>query len=137
MKYSQSSNSPSGRARRSRPQRFVPVHVSWIEQDWTSQDCISLCHDPDIRVQEIAHFSYDDEHKFRLDDSSLRYYYTPQLGADLSEGYDDFIKQDDSEDEHLDGLLRALIAEEKKTETEEVEGVESYKEIDEYRCLGS
>ena len=63
--------------------------------------------------QEIAHFSYDEDHQYRQDDSSLRYYYTPRIGADLSEGYDTFIKQDDSQDEHLDGLLRALIHQER------------------------
>jgi len=67
--------------------------------------------------REIAHFSYDEEHQFQLDDSSLRYYYTPRLGADLTVGYHDFIKQDDSKDEHLDGLLRALMHSEQQTQT--------------------
>jgi RAT1-interacting protein len=34
----------------------------------------------------------------------------------LSEGYDQFVKQDDSKDEHLDGLLKALMHHERKTE---------------------
>ena len=37
-------------------------------------------------IQEIAHFSFDDDHKLHLDDRSLKYYYTPRLGADLSRG---------------------------------------------------
>lgn len=67
--------------------------------------------------QEFACFSYDDNHQFHLDDSSLSYYYTPQLGADLSKGFDTFVKQDDSRNEHLDSLLKAIIAHEKETGT--------------------
>lgn len=44
------------------------------------------------------------------DDSSLKYYYNPAQGADLSRGYESFVKHDDTNDEHLDGLLRALEA---------------------------
>lgn len=50
-----------------------------------------------------------------MDDSSLRYYYTPEMGADLSVGYDTFIKQDDSKDEHLDGMLKAIMELEQRT----------------------
>ena len=64
--------------------------------------------------QEIAYFSYDEEHKFRLDSSSLRYYYTPRLGADLSEGFDTFVKLDDTEDDHLDSLLNTILETEKQ-----------------------
>lgn len=39
-----------------------------------------------IHRQEIAFFSYDDTHQFHLDDRSLRYYYPPTIGADLSKG---------------------------------------------------
>jgi RAT1-interacting protein len=38
----------------------------------------------------------------------LNYYYPPLLGADLSAGFDTFQKRDESIDEHLDGLLKAL-----------------------------
>ncbi|KFH47562.1 Decapping nuclease-like protein [Hapsidospora chrysogenum ATCC 11550] len=65
---------------------------------------------PVKRPKEIACFSYDENHQFHLDDSSLKYYYTPQLGADLSKGFESFQKQDDSTDEHLHSLLRAIIA---------------------------
>lgn len=65
--------------------------------------------------QEFACFSYDDKHEFHLDDSSLRYYYPPLTGADLSRGFEDFVKQDDSQDEHLDSLLRTIIGHEQET----------------------
>ncbi|KAK2603748.1 decapping endonuclease targeting mRNA [Conoideocrella luteorostrata] len=70
---------------------------------------------PVKRPKEFACFSYDENHEFRLDDSSIKYYYTPQLGADLSKGYDSFQKLDDSGDEHLDGLLKTVMAHEKDT----------------------
>ncbi|KAL8905427.1 MAG: hypothetical protein Q9171_006662 [Xanthocarpia ochracea] len=38
------------------------------------------------RPREIASFSYDDAHEFHLDERSLRYYYPPRIGADLSKG---------------------------------------------------
>jgi RAT1-interacting protein len=60
--------------------------------------------------QEIACFSYDDKHKYRLDDSSIRYYYPPTLGADLSRGFDTFEKLDDTRDDHLDSLLKTIAA---------------------------
>ncbi|KAL1959981.1 hypothetical protein VTO42DRAFT_649 [Malbranchea cinnamomea] len=66
------------------------------------------------RPKEIACFSYDDEHKFRLDESSLRYYYPPSLPADLNRGFETFEKLDDTADEHLDALLDTIIAFEKE-----------------------
>ncbi|GFF36018.1 decapping nuclease rai1 [Aspergillus lentulus] len=68
------------------------------------------------RPKEITCFSYDDEHKFHLGDSSLRYYYTPRLPADLNRGFDTFQKLDDTADEHLDALLETIMALEKETE---------------------
>ncbi|KAL2216912.1 rai1 protein [Thermoascus aurantiacus ATCC 26904] len=65
------------------------------------------------RPREIAYFSYDDEHRFRLDESSLRYYYPPRLPADLNRGFESFQPLDDSADEHLDALLDTIIALEK------------------------
>ncbi|KAK0383401.1 hypothetical protein NLU13_9313 [Sarocladium strictum] len=70
---------------------------------------------PVKRPKEFACFSYDAKHQFRLDDSSLKYYYTPRLGADLSQGFDTFIKNDDSKAEHLDSLLKTIAAHEQKT----------------------
>ncbi|KAJ9651455.1 decapping endonuclease targeting mRNA [Neophaeococcomyces mojaviensis] len=61
------------------------------------------------RPREIAYFSYDEDHRYRQNDSSLRYYYPPNIPADLSKGFDTFRQLDDSADDHLDGLLQALI----------------------------
>lgn len=65
--------------------------------------------------QEIAYFSYDDQHNFHLDESSLRYYYPPRLPVDLNKGFDTFEKLDDTGDEHLDALLETIIDLEKRT----------------------
>ncbi|KAL5337084.1 RAI1 like PD-XK nuclease-domain-containing protein [Aspergillus crustosus] len=67
------------------------------------------------RPKEIACFSYDDQHAYHLGDSSLRYYYPPQLPADLNRGFDTFQKLDDESDEHLDALLDTIIALERET----------------------
>ncbi|ROV87500.1 hypothetical protein VMCG_10505 [Cytospora schulzeri] len=64
---------------------------------------------------EFACFSYDDEHVFHYGDSGMRWYYNPQLGADLSQGYETFVKNDDSQDEHLDSLLKTIIHHEQET----------------------
>lgn len=45
----------------------------------------------------------------------MRWYYTPQLGADLSQGFDTFVKHDDSVAEHLDSLLKTIMRHEKET----------------------
>ncbi|KAI9782788.1 MAG: decapping endonuclease targeting mRNA [Peltula sp. TS41687] len=69
------------------------------------------------RPQEIAHFSYDDSHVYHPDDSSLRYYYPPRIGADLSHGFSEFQKLDDTADDHLDSLLKTIMLLEKETGT--------------------
>ncbi|KAI0122881.1 RAI1 like PD-XK nuclease-domain-containing protein [Xylariales sp. AK1849] len=66
------------------------------------------------RPKEIACFSYDDKHEFHLGDSSLRWYYPPDVGADLSRGFETFDKHDDSVDEHLDSLLKTIMAHEEE-----------------------
>lgn len=66
-------------------------------------------------IQEIACFSYDEKHNFYLDERSLRYYYPPNIGADLSEGFEAFEQLDDTADEHLDSLLKTVIALEQRT----------------------
>lgn len=63
-------------------------------------------------MQEIAYFSYDDKHEYHLDESSIRYYYPPTLPADLNKGFDTFQQLDDTGDDHLDGLLDAVVAHE-------------------------
>ncbi|EEY14040.1 RAI1 [Verticillium alfalfae VaMs.102] len=70
---------------------------------------------PVKRPKEFACFSYDDNHEFHLDDSSMRYYYNPTIGADLSKGYDTFVKADESGDEHLVSLLKTIQAHEQKS----------------------
>ncbi|KAK6952237.1 decapping endonuclease targeting mRNA [Daldinia eschscholtzii] len=62
------------------------------------------------RPKEIACFSYDDKREFHLDDRSLQWYYPPALGADLSKGFDRFDKHDNSQDEHIDSLLKTIMA---------------------------
>lgn len=71
-----------------------------------------------ITSQEIACFSYDDEHVFHLDERSLRYYHPPNLGADLSKGFDSFRLLDDTADDHLDSLLKTIMDLEQRTGTE-------------------
>lgn len=66
-------------------------------------------------IQEIAYFSYDDSHVYHPDASSLRYYYPPRIGADLSRGFDQFQKLDDTADDHLDSLLKTIMLLEKET----------------------
>lgn len=67
------------------------------------------------RPQEVVHFSYDDDHKYKEDASGINYYCPPQLGSDLKEGYDTFRRYEDKTDPHLDSLLRAVMSKEKKT----------------------
>lgn len=68
-----------------------------------------------LSEQEFACFSYDENHEYRPDDSSIKYYYPPRLGADLSLGFDTFIKHDDSKAEHLDSLLKTIVSHEQET----------------------
>ncbi|KAB5575971.1 dhp1-interacting protein [Coniochaeta sp. 2T2.1] len=71
---------------------------------------------PIKRPKEFTCFSYDDQHKLHLDDRSLKWYYPPLvLGTDLSNGFEKFEKHDDSQDEHLDSLLEAIMKHESIT----------------------
>ncbi|PHH64956.1 hypothetical protein CDD81_3593 [Ophiocordyceps australis] len=72
---------------------------------------------PVKRPKEFACFSYDDKHNFHLDDSSLKWYYPPLLGTNLSLGFESFVKHNDNQDEHLQGLLKAIMAHEQQTGT--------------------
>jgi RAT1-interacting protein len=72
----------------------------------------------DMRIdydQQIACFSYDHDHMYHSDGRSLRYYYPPRIGADLSKGFGTFRQADDTVDEHLDSLLKRIITLEKET----------------------
>ncbi|EXJ91349.1 hypothetical protein A1O1_04461 [Capronia coronata CBS 617.96] len=66
------------------------------------------------RPRELTFFSYDEDHQLRHDASSLRYYYPPALPCDLNRGFETFRQLDDSADDHLDGLLDALMLYEKE-----------------------
>jgi RAT1-interacting protein len=65
-------------------------------------------------MQEITCFSYDDQHRYRWDDSSLRYYYPPVLPVDLSHGFETFRHLDDTRDDHLNGLLDTIALHERE-----------------------
>ncbi|KAK0636239.1 RAI1 like PD-XK nuclease-domain-containing protein [Bombardia bombarda] len=71
--------------------------------------------EPVKRPKEFACFSYDANHQFHLGDASLKWYYPPPLGTDLSNGFETFDKHDDSLDEHLDSLLETIASHEKET----------------------
>lgn len=45
----------------------------------------------------------------------MQWYYPPCPGADLSKGFDTFDKHDDSGDEHLDSLLKTIMAHEQES----------------------
>jgi RAT1-interacting protein len=66
------------------------------------------------RPREIAHFSYDDNHEYRPDDSGISYYHPPQMGSNLCNGFDTFRHYEEKEDPHLDSLLRTLAEKERK-----------------------
>lgn len=71
---------------------------------------------PVRRPKEFACFSYDANHEFRPDDSSMKWYYPPQPGADLSVGFETFDKLDEGATaEHVDSLLRTIMAHEQRT----------------------
>ncbi|KAF1813368.1 RAI1-domain-containing protein [Eremomyces bilateralis CBS 781.70] len=69
------------------------------------------------RPREFTHFSYDSEHVFHPDVSSLKYYYPPSLPSDLCAGFSTFQKHDDSTDEHITSLLRSVMLHEQSTRT--------------------
>ncbi|KAK3716881.1 decapping endonuclease targeting mRNA [Vermiconidia calcicola] len=68
------------------------------------------------RPKHFLQFSFDEQHAIQFSDQSLRYYYPPFITApgastpsiDLSNGFKDWIKQDESIDSHLDGLLDTI-----------------------------
>lgn len=66
------------------------------------------------RPTEVTCFSFDDNHELHLDGRSMSYYWPPELGSDLCNGFETFDQHDDSRDEHLDALLASIIALEQK-----------------------
>lgn len=81
------------------------------------------------RPKEIAYFSYDDDHVFHLDERSLRFYYPPNLGANLSKGFDAFQQLDDTADDHLDSLLKTIM------DLEQRDGTKCTAEVVTWRCV--
>ncbi|KAK4457849.1 protein rai1 [Cladorrhinum samala] len=85
------------------------------------------------RPREFTCFSYDGDRRLRLDDSGLKWYYPPSQselensggsgGIDLSKGFERFDKHDEDAagDEHLVGLLKALMDWEEKEGKKAVE----------------
>lgn len=45
----------------------------------------------------------------------MKYYYTPQLGTDLSGGLDTFQRLDEAKDEHIESLLETIMDLEQRT----------------------
>lgn len=45
----------------------------------------------------------------------MKYYYTPKLGTDLSDGFEDFRRLDETKDEHIDSLLETIMDLEQRT----------------------
>lgn len=92
-----------------------PVHP--LAQFESSQTSIK-------RPRHILEYSLDEAHVVHpLSDQSLRYYYPPFFDAPwadidgrhdiaLSEGFGNWIKHNDSIDEHLDGVLKTIQAHE-------------------------
>lgn len=66
------------------------------------------------RPREVAHFSFDDDHKYVHDDSGISHFVPPPIGADLKEGFETFRHYEDKEDAHLDAMLKALVDTEKR-----------------------
>lgn len=56
---------------------------------------------------QIMSYSHDEQHAQKFDNSALRYYVDPPLGAHLDYGYDRWIRKPD-ERGRLDGLLSAI-----------------------------
>ena len=79
------------------------------------------------RPKEFLYFSFDENHEIKLfSNDSLRYYYSPftqQPGTpvppvNLSNGFDQWIKSDQSTDKHLSGLLDTIQAYEERLMTD-------------------
>ena len=62
---------------------------------------------PFQQPSQLISFSYDASHTQEFSDSALRYFVQPRMGADLSYGYQRWIKRPD-ERGRIDALLRAI-----------------------------
>jgi RAT1-interacting protein len=72
--------------------------------DLTNPNPVSI---PFQQPSQLISFSYDASHTQEFDDSALRYFVHPRLGADLSFGYKRWIKRPD-ERGRIDALLKAI-----------------------------
>ena len=63
--------------------------------------------------REISSFSLDGDRKFHHDRSQLRLYAPPEnsrsISFNLRDGYNCFVKRDETKKEHLDELLRCIL----------------------------
>ncbi|OBT78450.1 hypothetical protein VF21_00990 [Pseudogymnoascus sp. 05NY08] len=87
------------------PKATLPIHPP---HHWSGPSA------PMKRPKEIACFSYTSSHEYRPDASGLRYYYPPRLGADLCKGFETFEKLDESQDDHLESLLKTIVGVERE-----------------------
>jgi RAT1-interacting protein len=63
---------------------------------------------PFQKPTQLMSYSHDANHTQRFDNSAMRYYIDPPMGARLDCGYDRWIRKPD-ERGRLDGLLRAFL----------------------------
>lgn len=61
----------------------------------------------DLETARI-NISHSRVREIHYDSRGIKYYYTPEIGASLSDGFDEFQQVNDGDDEHLDGLLASL-----------------------------
>lgn len=79
-----------------------PTHASH-SQDGQSR------HNSSSRVEKEADSnSHSRSRVLHHDARAIKYYYSPEIGASLSEGFESFQQLDNEEDEHLDGLLACV-----------------------------
>lgn len=63
---------------------------------------------PAAPASPTASHSHSSLRVLHHDARGLKYYYGPEIGASLSEGYETFQQLPDGDDEHLDGLLASV-----------------------------
>jgi RAT1-interacting protein len=63
---------------------------------------------PFQKPTQLMSYSHDASHAQRFDDSAMRFYVDPPMGARLDCGYDQWIRKPD-ERGRLDGLLKAFL----------------------------
>jgi hypothetical protein len=94
----------AGEERKEGAQPFRVHHVSRYQQKF-----------PYFRQpKEVGYFSHDSNRQFKHSNEQLKFYVPPsnpkRVQFDLKQGYDTFIKKDDTLKENLDDLLRWTLA---------------------------